>query len=330
MIPGLEEPDVGSAHGTSALIDDVLERGSFCYAAATTPLGPHVTPMVFAPAGGRLWVTTSRDSVKASAWARDDRVAGLVRAGEDAVLFTGHVSTFDLLRPESWGRSLREAPALAVAAARFTAKNARFFGGYAVDANHVPLAWTPPGRVFASLALDAVARLEGDRLAEHRGWVSAPTTRNGAERFRAVRTGRGPLEGLPADVRDRLGSAGAGALALEGPSGPVVLPARWAVQDAGIYAIVAEEVLDLATTEPGPVALTIDRPAGWRASEMIGAMVRGSAEVAVASRLVSGLTSARRIARSAGTDVAGSAIVRVSPRSLVWWRGWSSGTVALP
>ena len=46
----------------------LLERGAFCHVAATTPAGPHVTPMVFAEAGGRVWVTTSRGSVKARAW----------------------------------------------------------------------------------------------------------------------------------------------------------------------------------------------------------------------------------------------------------------------
>ena len=70
-----------------------------------------------------------------------------------------------LLDPESWGRSFRESPAIALAAARYTRKNARFFAGYAVDANHVPLAWTPPGRVFAELRIERSAMIEGDRIA---------------------------------------------------------------------------------------------------------------------------------------------------------------------
>ena len=33
-----------------APVRDILERGSFCHVAATTPSGPHVTPMVFVAA----------------------------------------------------------------------------------------------------------------------------------------------------------------------------------------------------------------------------------------------------------------------------------------
>ena len=40
----------------------VLEQGDFCHVAALTPKGPHVTPTVFATAGDRVWVTTSRGS----------------------------------------------------------------------------------------------------------------------------------------------------------------------------------------------------------------------------------------------------------------------------
>lgn len=61
---------------------------------------------------------------------------------------------------------------------------------------------------------------------------------------------------------------------------------------------------------------------------MVGAMVRGDGEIAVASELSSGATSATRIARRAGLQADDVALVRVRPRTVVWWRGWSSGTVA--
>ena len=54
----------------------VLERGTICHLAARTAHGPHLTPVVFAYQRGRLWVTTSRNSVKARAWRRDPSVAG--------------------------------------------------------------------------------------------------------------------------------------------------------------------------------------------------------------------------------------------------------------
>lgn len=308
---------------------DVLRRGSFCHVASSTPRGPHVTPMVFAEAGGRVWVTTSRGSVKARAWRRDPRVAGMVRAGDRVVAFTGTVTAYDLLDTESWGRSVAASPMLALAALLFTRKNARFFAGYAVDAHRVPLAWTPPGRVFAELRLERTALFEDGRLWNARGeWGDGV---RGIERFRALRAGEDPLGALPHDVRHDLGTGGRGALTLETEAGLVVLPSAWVVDGAAIYAALRDEVLALAGLEVrGPTALGIDHPSSWRARAMVGAMIRGEGEVAVGAQLSSGVGSFERIARSAGIEPSDGAVVRVRPRSLVWWRGWTSGTVSAP
>ena len=75
----------------STAVQEVLDRGQFCAVAAMTPRGPHCTPLVFANSGARLWLTTSRRSVKARAWRTDPSVAGLVRSDDLAVTFTGTV-----------------------------------------------------------------------------------------------------------------------------------------------------------------------------------------------------------------------------------------------
>lgn len=312
-----------------ARLREILGRGSFCHVATSTPLGPHVTPVVFSVIAGRMWVTTSRGSVKARAWRRDPRVAGLVRADTAEAVFTGTVTTYDLLDPESWGRSVREGVVITVAAGRFMRKNARFFAGYAVDARQVPLAWTPPGRVFAELRVERSAILEAGRVVS--AWGAWGDDAPSLERFRVTRTGEGPLERLPADVRDELGTTGAGTLGLETPGGPVALPARWAVDGSSLYAVLSAELLALAGADPTPsVALQVDRPSRWRAREMVGAMVRGDGEIAITGRLASGDRSASRVAGLAGIEPVDAAVVRIRPRSLVWWRGWSSGTVQIP
>ena len=306
----------------------VFERGVLCHVAALTRLGPHVTPMVFAAAGGSLWVTTSRGSVKARAWRSDPRVAGLVRAGDDAVAFAGVATAHDALDPESWGRSVLRAPTLSVAATRFTRKNARFFAGYAVDARRVPLAWTPPGRVFVELSVRRAVLFEGGR--EPRTWGdwdegALPS----APRFRAARTGEGPFERLPSDVRAALGGRGRGALALDGRGGPVVVPATWTIDGAGLYAIAAVETLAFASPSSAAprAALGMDRSSSWRARRMVGAMARGPAEIHVVAGLSSGGASARTIAFGAGVEGDRVAVVRLRPERFVWWRGWESGTV---
>jgi nitroimidazol reductase NimA-like FMN-containing flavoprotein (pyridoxamine 5'-phosphate oxidase superfamily) len=305
----------------------LLERGAFCHVAAMTPDGPHVTPMVFAEAGGRVWVTTSRGSVKARAWRSDPRVAGMVRAGREAVMFTGTATMHDALDPDSWGRSLRNGPLLALAALRFTRKNTRFFAGYAVDAARVPLAWTPPGRVFVELTIDRTALL--DDASRQRTWGEWPGGAASLERFRALRTGPAPLAPLPRDVREALGEGGAGVLAVEGRDGPVALPVTWVVDGAALYAALLAETFALAgVTTPRPrAALGVDHPSSWRARHMVGAMARRDAEVYEVGALTSGERSAREIARKAGLDDPGAALVRLRVRRFVWWRGWTSGTV---
>ena len=305
----------------------ILERGSFCHVATLASRGPHVTPMVFAFSGGRLWVTTSRGSVKARTWARDRAVAGLVRDGDTALSLAGRAETFDLLDADTWGRAVRETPALTAATVRFARKNARFFAGYAVDARRVPLSWTPPGRVFVGIGVERAAVVGDDGVRETwGGWPSGLVAR---ERFRASRTGNDPLAGLPADVRGPLRDRGVGALAVLGRDGLVVLPVRWAVDGPMLLAALPEAVVALAGcgSPEVSVGLALDRASWWRARRMIGAMVQGTGEVFALEHLVSGARSADALAELAGADPHRAALVRIRPGRVVWWHGWTSGTV---
>ncbi len=306
----------------------ILDEGVLCHVAAVTRHGPHVTPMVYAAAGGGVWVTTSRGSVKARAWRSDPRVAGLVRAGDDAVAFAGTARAHDALDVASWVDTIVRFPTLSVAAARFTRKNARFFAGYAVDVNRVPLAWTPPGRVFVELSLERVALLEAGREPRTWGTWNAGAVPSAA-RFRAARTGRSPFEPLPADLAAALGPRGLGALALEGERGPAVLPVAWTIDGAGLYATADEAALALASSSTtSRAALEMDGSTSWRARRMVGVMACGPGEISAVARLSSGAASARTIAAAAGLDGERPAVVRVRPERFVWWRGWEAGTVS--
>ena len=88
----------------STAVQEVLDRGQFCAVAAMTPRGPHCTPLVFANSGARLWLTTSRRSVKARAWRTDPSVAGLVRSDE----FRGALQVIGwLAKLLQWGNFIR-------------------------------------------------------------------------------------------------------------------------------------------------------------------------------------------------------------------------------
>ena len=103
----------------STAVQEVLDRGQFCAVAAMTPRGPHCTPLVFASSGARLWLTTSRRSVKARAWRTDPSVAGLVRSDDLAVTFTGTVRTYDALDRRTWAAAVAGATSIARATATF-------------------------------------------------------------------------------------------------------------------------------------------------------------------------------------------------------------------
>jgi Pyridoxamine 5'-phosphate oxidase len=306
----------------STAVQEVLDRGQFCAVATMTPRGPHCTPLVFANSATRIWLTTSRRSVKARAWRSDPSVAGLVRHEDLAVTFTGSVRTYDALDRRTWAAAVAGATSIARATATFSAKNARFFAGYAVDARQVPLAWTPPGRVFVGVDLERTALLDGLGVQEGRGrWGGEPGSN---PRFRNSK-GTDPFAAIPEEIVEGIGSEGEGALAVAGERGLVVLPVRWRADTGALWAALPAETLALAGAEgTADVALMLDRPSVWRARDMVGAMFQGDAECFVQGTLGQGAKSMTAITRKIAP--AATALVRVRPRRAVWWRGWSSGS----
>ena len=284
--------------------EDILRRGTLCYLAAITPRGPHVTPVVFAVQDGRLWATTSRRAVKTRAWRRQPIAAGLVGGDGGWVTFRGPVETYDLLDPATWRAGLQRAGTLVRASVGFTIKNARFFAGYARDARHVPLAWTPPGRVTVGVLPESGAVLDDGDVVERWGTWGR---RAGSVRRLSTETERALV--APDDVD--LDGDGTGVVGLIGSVRPVVLPARWIRNDRlGVYDITIPRPLATLAGAAGrtSAALVIDRTSRWRAAEMRGLLVQGAAE----TNLPAG---------------AAEATIRIRPHRLVWWRGWASGSV---
>jgi hypothetical protein len=302
--------------------------------AARNARGPHLTPVVYVFDGGRVWLTTARGSVKARAWKRDPAVAGMVRHGEMAVMFRGRVRTYDALDPTTWPGVVATAPSLARATTRFTLKNARFFAGYAVDAHRVPLAWTPPGRVFVSVQLTAgcvVSTSDGTRIA---GWGDWPRGQRGLTSFQEEPRRRGVDLGVPPAVLQPITRSGEGVLAFDTEGGLTVLPARARrVAKEGAYdAALPTDLFELTGFEGrGRAALTLDRASRWRAADMRGMLLRGPAQAYVPRDVQRGSKDLHaRIAHLTRDDVDRTALVRLHPTSVVWWEGWTSGTVRRP
>jgi hypothetical protein len=304
----------------------VLQRGVLCYLAVRTPLGPHLTPVVYTLDGGRLWVTTSRGSVKARAWRPDPFAAGLVVDGSASVTFRGRVRTYDAFDPLSWTGAMLAGPRLVEAGTRFTLKNARFFAGYAVDVRRVPLAWTPLGRLFASINPGRGRLLATEEAAGTVAWGDWPEGSRYASAFEPLPRRRALDLKVPKHVRSAIGSAGTGALAVEGDEGLTVLPVRWRrrAREGAYEAILPAARLDLAAAGPrARVALTVDHASRWRAAAMAGLMLQGTATLHSPRATRRGRSELRD--RVGGSN--DGALVRLVPERIVWWKGWTSGAV---
>ena len=279
----------------STAVQQVLEQGSFCAVASTTPRGPHCTPLVFAYSGGRVWLTTSRGSVKARAWKIDPGVAGLVRSGELSVTFTGTVRR---LRRRSTGargarrwRARRPSPGPAPRSARRTRSSSP-------GTRSMPARCRSHGcrRVASSSASTSSGPRCSARTACRKGAVGGAARRSRTRRSAPSKGASDPLAALPDDVRERARRAeGDAALALGGDRGPVVVPGalarrrRLALRGAARGDARARR----RRTRDAPVALTVDRASEWRARDMVGAMVQGTGAIYVLDGLGSGAKTAR-------------------------------------
>ena len=280
----------------STAVQQVLDEGPFCAVATSTPRGPHCTPLVFAYSGGRIWLTTSRGSVKTRAWKVDPSVSGLVRSGELSVTFTGTCTTYDALDRSTWGAAVAGATSIARATAVSARRTLEFFAGLRLRC--------PSGAVGVDAAgtgvrghrsrTDRAARRGrcpgGSRTLGRRGRVApdVPLAQAGPGSARRV---------CPPTSRPRSGAAGRASLTVAGARGPVSLPARWLAEPSALYAALPAETLALAGAGPdAAMALTIDQVSEWRARDMVGAMVQGDGSIYVLDALGSGAKTAKALA----------------------------------
>jgi hypothetical protein len=278
--------------------------------------------VVFVLDGGRVWGTTGRGTTKAKLWRSEPVAGGLIGLEDRWLAFRGPVTLYDALDPRTWPDSLRRGPRVASASVRFAMKNARFFAGYARDVTRVPLAWTPPGRVIFSIDLSSGAILTEKDVLE--AWGRWGESAAGLKTYRLASPG---LSGdrLPEDLRSLLEEPGDGVLALPSTRGPVILPSKWSGSRGAFFARAPARSLALAGSGGrGNASLVVDRASAWRAAKMRGVLLRGPASAYIPRELRSGLAELRRDVGGLTDD---DGVIRIRPRTAVWWSGWASGTV---
>jgi hypothetical protein len=292
----LDRPDVAA----------LLAATPYADVAVATRRGPHATPAAFAAADGRLWVVSSRRTVRVRAIRRTGMASALVRNGDRSVVVSG---TASVLSP--WPPS--EAIALAAgalpatkAAALYTLRNLRIvLAGFAADLVTGAGDPTVYDRVLIAVDADRGMLIEGTEVLDtwgrwrHTARPAPPRSTRPAQALDDLLAG---VPSVPAAALQRRDTAALGWL---GPTGAVILPALGGVEEGRVQ--VSAAALDHVSADGRSEAcITVHdsdaaRPSGYR-----GVVLRGDGRVT------------RRGARRATVSLEAD---RVS-----WWSGFRAGT----
>ncbi|HXA29313.1 MAG TPA: pyridoxamine 5'-phosphate oxidase family protein [Candidatus Angelobacter sp.] len=296
MASPLDRPDVAT----------VLNSQPYAAVAVDTVRGPHITPAAFATAGGRLWVVSSRRTIRVRSVRRRHHAAVLVRSGTRAVVVSGRAEVLSFWPPsETVGIVMNSLP-VARAATAYALRNARLLlGGFVRDVVSGTGDLSVYDRVLVAIEPERGMLLDGERLVHGWGRWHRASTREP----RADATNVPPLAQLLAALPDGVDAAldvpESASLGWSSPAGAVALPTLHA--DPGGRVQVATAALDMvsgATRAPACVTFhnsESERPSGFR-----GVVLRGEGRVV------------RRGAARTTVDVAAE---RVS-----WWSGFRAGT----
>lgn len=174
---------MGCARGSESGIDLLsnpaiagpLAEGRQAYVAIATQHGPHITPELYAVAGGRLWFFAGLGTLKARTLPRQPAVAVAVPAGSRTVVAGGRVASF---HPAALPRHAPTAAMLSAtpsALARYCLRNAVDLAGFAADFASGRLGRRlPEPRVLFAVTPERVAVLDGFAVQDRWGdWPGA-------------------------------------------------------------------------------------------------------------------------------------------------------------
>ncbi len=296
MSSPLDRPDVATLLGAVPYADVAVD----------TVRGPHVTPAAFAAAGGRIWVVSSRRTIRVRSVRRRHHASLLVRSGSRSLVVSGNADVLSFWRPsETVGVVMNSVPVVRAAAA-YALRNARLlFGGFVRDVLAGAGDPTVYDRVLVAIDPERGMLFDGDRLLDSWGrWrrVGRPATRRTAQ---PVPPREELVAALPPAVVDALDRPQSATLGWAAPTGAVALPALHASADGRVT--VPSAALDAAGGGTrAPACITFHNSESPRPSGFRGVILRGEGRV-----------QRRGAARS---------VVSVAAERVSWWSGFRSGT----
>jgi hypothetical protein len=295
----LDRPDVAA----------MLVATPYADVAVDTARGPHVTPAAFAAADGRLWVVSSRRTVRVRSVRRRRHAAVLVRDGQRSLVVSGDASVLSLWPPsETVGMVVNSLP-VARAATAYAVRNAGLlFGGFLRDMLAGTGDLTVYDRVLVAIEPQRGMLFDGDTLVDTWG------------RWRRIRGPRLERDGaalpdlaelvaaLPPTVVDALDRPDSATLGWSTPGGAIALPVLHA-NGEGRVQVPAAALAALGGPTRARASVTFHNSESPRPSGFRGVILRGEGRVLHRSR--------------------SRATVAVATERVSWWSGFRSGTARI-
>lgn len=283
---------------------DVLAHADRCYAAVSGTRGPHVTPVAFAVAHGRVWVVLERASVKAQVLQRHPDMAILVRRGKSSVVVSGRARILDPRRPWEWPTRLVDATVAVPALVDYGRRNAARLLQYAASDPRSIVRLRPSARFLVSVAPARVALIEGKYVTDRRGmWAEKDGTADAS----AGEDGGGDIleqdavRGLPAEIKSLLGEAGADvAVGLDTATGVIALPGRWDPARSAAW-VPAETIAMVGATDATSASVCFDAEEGSELWQKKGVVLRGEARISRSGRRAAVIVNGSKASYWAGT-----------------------------
>ena len=302
---------LGAAAAVDPRVDVVLARAPQAYLAVQDARGPHVTPVIFAPSGGRIWFVIGRATRKARIARRNPSSGVTLVAGHRSLVMQGSLRLLDPMLPLPPFSAATDWVGAPAAAAAFVWRNLAEMIGYARDAWAMLRGSSLPGDVLlAAFHPRGVALLQSERLAGSWGhWPAATDPYPSPRRSTGIGahtpldlgsfSGMSPkVAGLPDEADDVL-------VGWATRSGPLAMPAAWS--PSSWEARMPERLLSLACAPAtSPAGLVFDVADSRRPTGKRGLLIRGRGGM-------TGTGPYRRLS--------------VRPERVTYWVGPRSGTV---
>jgi len=260
---------------------EVLAATNSCFLGIETQDGPHVVPVAFSYAFGRLWVIAERSSLKTRIADKRSNVGVLVRDGTSSIVLRGRAEILDVTQPWASGLQIVERLLSGPALVNYVKQNAsQLLLSSISNAPSAARDLNPLERVAIVVSPESLCLVEDDAIVDRRGPGEAWPDLDGSTELDAgspadAEGAEVDLDAVPDSIAGLAEESRAeAALGWSSSSGPVVLPARWHPERS----LVSTPAVLLEGVSESPVAMCLEND-GDSLDELKGFVIRGVGSV---------------------------------------------------